>query len=599
MWADIDTKQDFLNYGEAAVMVADVIRDERMLPTSIGVLGTWGTGKSSLLNIIEAELRIDPKTKDAIVVRFDAWLYQGYDDAKAALMETVSDALIAAAEGVEDRSLLERAKELAGRVMWFRAAGLTAELAAALAGWPLFGAARMAAVAGEKLIEANGTEDDVSKVREGVKEVRDATKGLVSDKEKRTPPKEIDAFKAEFGKVLGDLKRTLVVFVDNLDRCMPEQTIRTLEAMRLFLSMDRTAFVVAADEEMVRQSVRVHFANIGERHVADYLDKLVQIPVRVPRLGVREVRAYLFQLLADADGYKPDVQTQLSEILSKNMQAAWRDEPIPVLDVVNLLGLDPASGEAAPFFMADRIAPLLAMQPVHGNPRLIKRMLNIVRMRAKLVKRRDMPVAEDLIAKVALFERCMSEEATKQFYALIQAAEDGEVKQFAVLEAAVEQPAAFAEALPESWKREAELLRVWFALDPKVSGDLRPIAYLGRDTVALSVQRMALSQAGREALSILLAAESKSGVAARKALEAVPQAETSVLMEALASEMRKEMDWSKQPKGWWGSLTLLEHDKSTLGVLQRVVGERVGDKPPPWVIAAAKNVALLPGRGRS
>lgn len=599
MWADIDTKQDFLNYGEAAVLVADVIRDERMLPTSIGVLGTWGTGKSSLLNIIEDELRKDAKTKDAIIVRFDAWLYQGYDDAKAALMETVSDALIAAAEKAEDNSLLGRTKELAGRVKWFRAAGTTAELAAAAFGLPLFGAARMAAVAGERLYEGSGTEDDVTKVRQGVKEVKDATKGLVSDKEKRTPPKEIDEFKKEFGKVLGDLKRTLVVFVDNLDRCMPEQTIRTLEAMRLFLSMDRTAFVVAADEEMVRQSVRVHFADIGERHVADYLDKLVQIPVRVPRLGVREVRAYLFQLLADADGYGLDVQTQLRDLLSRNMQMAWRDELTPVQDVVNLLGLSPASGTAAPFFMADRIAPLLAMQPVNGNPRLIKRMLNIVRMRAKLVKRRDMPVAEDLIAKVALFERCMSEDATKQFYALIQAAEDGEVKQFAVLEASVEQPDTFAEALPETWRRDAELLRAWFALDPKVSGDLRPIAYLGRDTAALSVQRAALSRAGREALSILLAAETKSGVAVKKALAAVPQAETSVLMEALASELRKEMDWNKQPKGWWGSLTLVEHDKSTLGILQRVVGERAGDKPPAWLVAANKNVELLPGRGRS
>lgn len=396
--------------------------------------------------------------------------------------------------------------------------------------------------------------------------------------------------------MLGELKRTLVVFVDNLDRCMPEQTIRTLEAMRLFLSMDRTAFVVAADEEMVRQSVRVHFANIGERHVADYLDKLVQIPVRVPRLGVREVRAYLFQLLADADGHGADVQARLGVVLSSNMQAAWRDDPTPVQDIVSLLGLGPSSDDAAPFYMADRIAPLLAMQPISGNPRLIKRMLNIVRMRAKLAKRREMPVAEDLIAKVALFERCMSEEATKQFYALVQAAEDGEVKQFAKLEKAADNPAEFFEALPESWKREADLLRAWFGLEPKVSGDLRPIAYLGRDTVALSVQRMALSSAGREALGILLALETKSSVAAKRALEALPPAETSILMEALASELRKEMDWTSQPKGWYGSLVLCEHDRSVLGILQRVVGERVGSKPPAWLNAANKTLVLLPGR---
>jgi predicted KAP-like P-loop ATPase len=598
MWADIDTKQDFLNYGEAAILVAEVIQDERMLPTSIGVLGTWGTGKSSLLNIIEAELRADPKTRDAIVVRFDAWLYQGYDDAKAALMETVADALIAAAKDAEDTSLTGKAIELAGRVRWFRAAGVAAEVGAAIAGIPLFGAARAAAAAGERLLEGEGTEDDLKKVREGAKEVGDRAKGLISDKAKRTPPREIDEFKAEFGKVLGGLKRTLVVFVDNLDRCMPEQTIRTLEAMRLFLSMHRTAFVVAADEEMVRQSVRAHFANIGERHVTDYLDKLVQIPVRVPRLGVREVRAYLFQLLADAERMDEEVQDCLRKDLTDNLQAAWRDDPISVIDVVTVLGLDPSSQKAVPFFTADRIAPLLAMPPVNGNPRLIKRMLNVVRMRARLARRRSMPVSEDIIAKVALFERCMSEDATKGFYALIQAAQGGEVKQFAALEGLVEDASTFLEALPESWKREADLLRAWFALEPKVSGDLRPIAYLGRDTAALSVQKAALSQAGRSALSILLGAETRTSSVARRALEAVPQAENVVLMEALTAEMRKELDWSSHPKGWWGAVILLDHDKSTLAILQRVVSERAGDKPPPWLIAAARNTDVLPGRGR-
>ena len=586
MWADIDTKQDFLNYGEAALLVAEVIRNERMLPTSIGVLGTWGTGKSSLLNIIEGELKSDPATSNAIVVRFDAWLYQGYDDAKAALMETVSDALIVAADGAEDRTLLGKAQELARRVKWFRAAGLAVEVVAGMVGIPLFGAARAAAAAGERLFEGDWTEDDISKVREGIKDVGDSTKGLVEARNKRTPPKEIDEFKEEFGDVLGGLKRTLVVFIDNLDRCMPEQTIRTLEAMRLFLSMQRTAFVVAADEEMVRQSVRAYFANIGERHVTDYLDKLVQVPVRVPRLGVREVRAYLFQLLADAGEIDTKKQAALCDLLTKNMQAAWRDEPVPVSDVVATLGLSSSSNDATSFFTADRIAPLLAMPPVNGNPRLIKRMLNVVRMRSKLAERRSMPAAEDVIAKVALFERCMSEDATKHFYALIQASNDGVVKLFAILEAAVGDREAFDKSLPDTWSKESELLHAWFALEPKISGDLRPIAYLGRDTVALSVQRAALSQAARQALAILLPASSKHSEAAKKALDKVPTTENILLMEAITSEMRKTTDWGSQPSGWWGALILAEHDRQTLPILQRVITQCAGAKLPAWIIAA-------------
>ena len=53
MWADVDTKNDFLNYSEVADLVVDVIRDPSMRPVTVGVFGSWGTGKSTLLNLIE------------------------------------------------------------------------------------------------------------------------------------------------------------------------------------------------------------------------------------------------------------------------------------------------------------------------------------------------------------------------------------------------------------------------------------------------------------------------------------------------------------------------------------------------------------------
>lgn len=40
MWADVDTKQDFLNYSEVADLVIDVIRDLNMRPVTVGVFGS-------------------------------------------------------------------------------------------------------------------------------------------------------------------------------------------------------------------------------------------------------------------------------------------------------------------------------------------------------------------------------------------------------------------------------------------------------------------------------------------------------------------------------------------------------------------------------
>lgn len=48
MWSDIESKKDFLNYSEASEIVVNVLSNPTMLPISIGVFGSWGTGKSEV-----------------------------------------------------------------------------------------------------------------------------------------------------------------------------------------------------------------------------------------------------------------------------------------------------------------------------------------------------------------------------------------------------------------------------------------------------------------------------------------------------------------------------------------------------------------------
>ena len=57
-----------------------------------------------------------------------------------------------------------------------------------------------------------------------------------------------------------------------------------MESLRLFLFMPNTAFVIAADEDMVRHAVKEYFNGIDEKHITDYLDKLIQFPVKVLKL---------------------------------------------------------------------------------------------------------------------------------------------------------------------------------------------------------------------------------------------------------------------------------------------------------------------------
>ena len=91
----------------------------------------------------------------------------------------------------------------------------------------------------------------------------------------------------------------MVVLIDDLDRCLPPTTISTLEAIRLFLFLENTAFVIAADDGMIKHAVRSHFQGIDNDVATNYFDKLVQVPIRVPPLGTQEVRAYMMLLFVE------------------------------------------------------------------------------------------------------------------------------------------------------------------------------------------------------------------------------------------------------------------------------------------------------------
>src|SRR6185503_11828942 len=109
-------------------------------------------------------------------------------------------------------------------------------------------------------------------------------------------------------QTLEELGITLIVLIDDVDRCLPETTISTLEAIRLFLFIDRTAFVIAADDQMIRHAVRRHFEGITDDLITNYFDKLVQIPIRVPSLGTQDVRAYMMLLYIENSGLKAEVR---------------------------------------------------------------------------------------------------------------------------------------------------------------------------------------------------------------------------------------------------------------------------------------------------
>lgn len=563
MWSDTESEKDYLNFGEVSQLAVDVLTSRDMLPVSIGVFGNWGAGKSSLLKLIENNL--EKEEKDWIVIKFDAWLYQGYDDARASLLEVIATALAKEVEGNE--KLASKARKLLSRVDGFRAMGLLAEGAAMFAGIPTGGLLSRGFAAVRDASNGIETQDEYENLCKTAKDAKNQVSGLLKPETKKSPPQQIDAFRKEYGEILQELGKPLVVVIDNLDRCLPANAIQTLEAIRLFLFLTNTAFIIAADEEMIRSSVADYFKGASDRHRIDYLDKLIQVPIHVPKTGVREIRSYLFMLYAIDHGLSEEKPDRLQDGLEVALQQSWKKEPISRQDALALTG--ESEGELAnAFARADRIAPMLANSPIiHGNPRIVKRLLNVVKMRSQIAKRRSMPLDEAIITKLVIFERCVGLTATADFYRLV----DAEQGAPALLKHLEEAGGQIPDGAPKSWTDNPttkSFISEWSQLEPKLSEvDLRAAVYLSRETMPIGAYVVGLSPAGREILKVLVNAKNTSSPTAVNAIETLPLEEQVPVMEGIINHLRQVTDWSRNPKGFSGACLLARHSVDAAKIL--------------------------------
>lgn len=564
MWSDTESKEDYLNFGEVSQIVTEILETEAMLPVSIGVFGNWGAGKSSLLNLIEQQIKPD----EWIVIKFDAWLYQGFDDARAALLETIASHLIQAAK--DEKTILQKSKNLFARINGLRLLGLMAEGAALAAGVPTFGLISKTFETAKESLDGVQNETESKQIVEVGENLVDSGKNLIKPKEKQTPPQQIDEFRKEYGEILQDLGKKLVIVIDNLDRCLPANAIQTLEAIRLFLFLNRTAFIIAADEEMIRHSVAEHYKDLSYRHQIDYLDKLIQIPIHVPKAGVLEIRAYLYMLYAIHQKVPPQKLASLRQFLETHLQQSWQDQSLNPEQVAKTIEEQDNKALLSDFERANRIAPLLANSPnVYGNPRIVKRILNTIKMRTKIADKRQMPLDEAIITKLVIFERCVASDIVTKFYQLINE-EEGKP----LLKELEHNNEPNLSTLSENKPIQA-FIKEWAKLEPKLSDvDLRAVIYLSRETIPLNTYTAQLPQKARDALSILLKTTSNIGSPTiQNTIQQLTVDDQISVMEALIEQLRKVDSWDKSPNGFTGACLLAGNSEDGAEILTRFIVE--------------------------
>lgn len=212
---------------------------------------------------------------------------------------------------------------------------------------------------------------------------------------------EIKNFREEFKQLLEKSKvENVVVFIDELDRCLPDTVLEVFEAMRLFLFVEGMSFVIGADERLIQYSIKSKYKEVPGNNLdigKEYLEKVIQYPLYIPQLTRAEVNQYLACLLLRETLTKDQFKEILSIIYTLDPDQDFSMEQISdkASDIAESCKKDMA--------LARQISSVLAPS-INGNPRQCKRFLNTLYMRLKLAKARNVALDKNILAKLMLAE---------------------------------------------------------------------------------------------------------------------------------------------------------------------------------------------------
>ena len=304
MWTDNETSLDLLGFRVHSELIRSVVTDPNLLPVTIGVFADWGGGKTSLMKMLQESLEPEhwkegsaerQQCERIACLYFNGWLFEGYDDAKSAILSSVLTAL-----GEHKRfgpKLRDGCVSLLKSVNWMRVAhlGLKNVAIPAIAAFATGGASLVPSFIGSmgSLLPwpQSAPPQSGTTPAQGVEKEKTGAdvdwESLIKKDGTPSGPLEVRVFREKFATLLKDSDiDSLVVLIDDLDRCSPERIIENLEAIKLFLNVERTAFVIGADPRIVRHAIAWKYKDNKDAKdgieeeaptiVTDYLEKLLR-----------------------------------------------------------------------------------------------------------------------------------------------------------------------------------------------------------------------------------------------------------------------------------------------------------------------------------
>jgi predicted KAP-like P-loop ATPase len=282
---------DLLGYQPFAEALVEVLAQRDLqTPFAVGVFGRWGTGKSTFMNLVRAELSLDERRKNGLTggfhtVWFQPWQFEEKEEVWKALILSVIRYL----EVVEARQSTPGTEEAE------RIKATLRELA--------------------KSVGKLALNRTIQTMTSGVVDLDTVLDAYA--KTARDNSQFINTFREQFGELKTEILKQaeddlprLFVFVDDLDRCAPDNCIMVLEAIKLFFDLPECVFVLGIDREVVQRGIEEKYRDSLGIHGQDYIDKLIQLPFSLPPLRKQTFERFVSSITADFK-FPPEVQKQI------------------------------------------------------------------------------------------------------------------------------------------------------------------------------------------------------------------------------------------------------------------------------------------------
>ncbi|MDN4619055.1 P-loop NTPase fold protein [Paenibacillus sp. PsM32] len=491
MWADNASRIDMLSFEPYAELLHEIALNERVNPLTIGLFGNWGSGKSTVLNLIDKKIEAEGNKKLASIF-VNAWMFEGYDDAKTALMEVILTTL---EENTEVKEKVgELLKGLKERVDWLRLGGQVLKKSTPFLLSAVFGNPLPALMEGiNSLIPKNAGQAE-EKINQLI-DMKDFLKDLPED----NVIQNIRKFRTEFEQMLEKSElENLIIIIDDLDRCSPERIIETIEAIKLFLSVKRTTFIVAIDEDIMSYAVQRKYPKIDDAALdisKDYIEKIIQIPIKIPELSEIEVKNYLLLLICEMFLNEPYLDKLLTGLKGRNVFV--KGEIISSEEIRSILeseGITLENGFKNGYLkehfedqldVFGRVADVVSAT-LKGNPRQAKRFINTFYIRKKLSEIQGLELDLSILAKLMVLEYT-NLDLFREIYAW-HIANEGFATELAALEKySLGEDGQTIEELKQSYSNLwfKPIVQHWFKVEPiKLSEiDLRQYFYLAKESI--------------------------------------------------------------------------------------------------------------------